>query len=85
MDIQSELIKTIELMINKAIDKNSGTQIVPSVVRDINVDGDAYLCHVNQNELWLKAGTNITPSVGKGVWICIPGGNISDAFVLAYR
>lgn len=85
MDIQSELIKTIEMMIDKKINKNSGSEMIPSVVRDINADGNRYLVHINQIQAWVKCGTDITPSVGKSVWVCIPNGNISDAFIIAYK
>lgn len=83
MDIQEEIIKTINVMIAKKLEKSNISTDVASVVQEIN--GNKYKVLVNGVKIWVKNGCNISLSVGTPVWVHIPNGNINDAFILAYK
>lgn len=83
MDIQSEIIKAIDIMIVKRLENLKISTDVASVVQDIK--GNKYKVAINGNEIWVKCGTNISVSKGSLVWIHIPNGNIKDAFILAIK
>ena len=83
MDIQNEIIRTIELMVDKIFEKKKVCRTIPSVIQE--VDGDLYKVRINGGDFWLKSGTNLTLAKGKAVWVHIPDSNITNAFIIAYR
>lgn len=83
MDIQEEIIKSIELIVQKTVDRSNTSCDIPSVVKEIS--GNKYRVSVNGSDMWVKCGTNLTLSVGTTVWVHIPNGNIRKGFILAYR
>lgn len=83
MDIQGEIIKTIDIMIAKRLEKSQISTDVASVVQEIS--GTKYKVTINGTKSWVKCGTNLSLNIGTPVWVHIPNGNINDAFILAYR
>lgn len=83
MDIQKEIITTINLLIEKSLSKLAISKDIPSVVTDI--DGDNYIVNINGGKQRLKCGTNITLRKGSTVWVHVPNGDISKAFIIATR
>ena len=83
MDIQKEIINTIDLLIEKRLSKLTMSRDIPSVVTDI--DGDKYIVNINGGKQKLKCGTNLTLSKGSTVWVHIPNGDFSKAFILSKR
>ena len=83
MDIQEELIRTINMMISKKFEKSKISTDVPSVIQEIS--GNKYRVIIKGTSYWIKCGTNLSLNVGSPVWVHIPGGKIDAAFILAYR
>ena len=83
MDIQKEIINTIDLLIEKRLSKLAISRDIPSVVTDI--DGDTYIVNINGGKQKIKCGTNITLTKGSPIWVHVPNGDFSKAFILAKR
>lgn len=83
MDIQKEIINTITLLIDKKLSNLAISRDIPSVVTDI--DGDTYIVNINGSKSRLKCGTDITLTKGSPIWVHVPNGDISKAFILAKR
>lgn len=84
MQFKEEIMKSIEIMVNKAIEKHTPSFDVTAVVLDIK--GDKYKVKIDGGEYWLKDGVNINPSVGMGVWVRIPNRrNMNGAYICAKR
>ena len=82
MDIQEELLKAIELIVDRKIIRSSPVQTVPSIVKDKR-DGK-YLVAINGGDYWVSNGTNITFNIGSTVWAHVPG-DLNNAFIMAKR
>lgn len=81
MDIKDEIIKTIELLIDKKI-KTSPSD-VPAVV--LGISRNKYKVSVNGIEYLVNDGVRLQPSIGTSVWLHCPNGNISKAYIAALR
>lgn len=81
MDIKNEIIKTIELLIDKKI-QSSPTDI-PTVI--LGVEKDKYRVKINGADYRVSDGILLHPTVGTKVWIHCPNGNISQAYIAAKR
>lgn len=80
MDIQSELLRTIELLVNQAVanlKNNDVTGIVTSI------DGRIYTVKIDGAEYKCKDGVGCSPTVGSCVWCRIPNGNWNDMYIAA--
>ena len=82
MDIKGEILKSIEIMVQKAIEKNQ-TLDIASVVTDIK--NNKYKVIINGSEYWVKDGVGINPSIGMPVWLRVPSGNYSLMYICAKR
>jgi hypothetical protein len=82
MDIQEELLKAIEIIVDRKIDNSSPVQTVTSVVKDKR-DGK-FLVAINGGDYWVNNGTNMTFNVGSLVWVHVPG-DLNNAFIIAKR
>lgn len=81
MDIKKEIIKTIEVLIDKKI---SSTPLdIPTVI--LGVRGDKYLVNVDGANYYVKDGVNINPKIGSAVWLHCPNGKIGAAYICAKR
>ena len=81
MDIQSEIIKAIEVMIQKKV--SPALMDIPTVV--IGVEGDTYKVNIDGIDYNVKDGVNISPTVGTKVWVHLPNGKINQAYIAAKR
>lgn len=82
MNIQEEILKSIELMLQKALEKHQ-TSDVASVVTEIK--NNKYKVTINGADYWVKDGVGIKPAVGTLVWIHVPNGQIGNAYISARR
>lgn len=71
MNIQKEIIQTIETLVKKEIQKQSQSRDVVSVVTGIK--GDKYKVTIDGAEYWLKDGIGLNLAVGTQVWVRIVG------------
>lgn len=83
MSVQDELINTIETIVRKAADNLNRTRDVMSVVTGFN--SGLYEVIIDGQKCWVKDGINISPNTGTNVWVRIPDGNISLAYIEALR
>lgn len=81
MDIQNEIIKTIEIMVAKRV--SSTPMDIPTVV--IGVEGDYYKVNIDGADYSVKDGINLNPTVGTKVWVHLPNGKINQAYIAAKR
>lgn len=98
MNIQREIIKTINVLADKAIrDRMSEISLdIAATIKEIKtetrLEGDTnitvpieYKVSIDGTDYWLKVGTGITPIVGQSVWVHIPNGKYTNAYILAYK
>ena len=83
MSIQDELLNTIETYVQKAINKQSPTRVIPSVVTGIN--SKKYKVNIDGKDYMIKDAVGINPTVGMGVWVMIPNVGIGQAFIVGKR
>ena len=83
MSIQDELLNTIETYVQKAINKQSPTRVIPSVVTGIN--SKKYKVNIDGNDYMIKDAVGINPTVGMGEWVMIPESGIGQAFIVGKR
>lgn len=81
MDIKNEIIRTIEVLIDKKISSNPTD--IPTVIRGVR--GDKYVVNVDGAEYLVKDGINLHPTVGMAVWLHCPNGKIGAAYIAAKR
>ncbi len=81
MDIKAELIKTIELLIDQRVPKTVSD--IPTIV--LGVKGNKYLVKIDGVERYVKDGVQLHPTIGTAVWLHLPNGKISDAYIAALR
>ena len=82
MDIQKEIIDSIDILIAKAVSKYQFLDI-PSVVTEVK--GNKYKVTINGIEKFVKDGVGVSPTIGQAVWVHLPNGNIKDAYICALR
>lgn len=83
MSIQDELFKSIEILTQKAIEKQNVNRTVASTVEAIK--GNTYKCNIDGAYYWLKNGIGIDLSNGTAVWVHIPNGKMNNAFIMGTR
>lgn len=84
MDIKSTLLETIQLMIDKSLER-SQPKLVLGMVRGIV--GDVYSVMINGQQYQLRDGVGCSPTVGGSVWVMCPNGskNMNDAFIISAK
>lgn len=82
MNIQEEILKSIETMVEKTILKFQNPDVA-SVVTGIH--NGKYQVSINGADYYVKDGVGISPGVGTAVWIHIPNGNLKNAYIAALR
>ena len=83
MSIKDELLNTIETYVQKAINKQSPTRVIPSVVT--GVENGKYKVNIDGNNYMIKDAVGINPTAGMGVWVMIPDMGIGQAFIVGKR
>lgn len=81
MDIKNEIIKTIELLIDKKLSSNPVD--IPTVV--LGVLKEKYRVNVNGVDYYVSDGIMLHPAIGTKVWLHCPNGKIADAYIAAKR
>lgn len=86
MDIQNEIIKTIDILINKKFEKTVIPKDVPTIVKSITKN-KKYVVIIDGAEHTVPCGVNIgNITVGMPVWVHLPDrSNPSTAFIIAKR
>lgn len=84
MSIQSEILKSIEIMVQEALRKYEKTEVAAVVEA---VSGDKYVVTIDGYQYEVKDGINLRPSVGTPVWVKLPNGtgNMTGAYIMARR
>ncbi len=83
MSIQDELFKSIEILVQKALEKHNISRTVASTVEAIS--GSKYKCNIDGAEFWLKNGSGASLSRGTAVWVHIPNNKMNNAFIMGRR
>lgn len=83
MSIQDELIRTIEMIVNRKIGNIAQSRDVATVVTGIS--NGKYKVTINGDDYWVKDGVNISPTIGMAVWVHVPNGKYTQAFIMAKR
>ena len=83
MSIQEELFKSIEILVEKYLEKRQISRTVPSTV--MGVSGDKYKCNIDGAEYMLKNGSGVTLTNGTAVWVHIPQNKVNNAFIMGTR
>lgn len=83
MSIQDELFKSIEILVEKYLEKQNISRTVSSVVE--SVENGKYKCNIDGKYYYLKCGTGVTLARGVSVWVHIPNGKIGNAFIVGTR
>lgn len=81
--VQSELIKTIETMLQKNSLILSQSRDAASVVTGISKD--KYEVEIDGTAFWVKNGIDISLHIGDSVWVHIPNGNKNEMFIMARK
>ena len=71
MSIQEEIIKTVEIIVQKYMTKLKISRDVVCVITDIS--GDKYKINIDGTNYWVKDGIGLNLTVGTQVWIRIVG------------
>ena len=84
MSVQDELLKSIQVMIDTAIDQRKFVEVA-SVVEEIR--GNKYVVTIDGGKYEVKDGINLKPEAGTPVWIKLPNGrgNMTGAYIMARR
>lgn len=85
MNIQREIIKTIDVIVQKRIEA-----IVGSISYDIattveEVVGGKCRVTISGTTYLLEVGTGISPVANDTVWVHVPNGKITNAFILGFK
>ena len=83
MSIQEELFKSIEILVEKYLEKQNISRTVASTVES-KADGK-YKCNIDGQYYYLKCGTGANLANGTAVWVHIPYGKIGNAFIVGTR
>ncbi len=84
MSIKEEILKAIDILVQKAIEKYEHNEIA-TVVEAVN--GNKYAVMIDGTRYEVKDGINLKPSVGTPVWVKLPygTGNMTGAYIMAKR
>ncbi len=81
MNVKQEIIRTIEILIDKKID--SSPTDIPTIV--LGQSGRKYKVQIDGVERLVPDGINLCPTAGTKVWLRCPNGKIQDAYIAAKR
>ena len=82
-NIQNELISAINVLIDKSLENYDSTTTKAGVVKSIS--NDRYQVMVNGTEYNVYDAVGCDPGIGSGVWIQVPNGKVTDAFITGLR
>lgn len=73
-DIQDEIIKTIEIMVNGVLKKKMKTSSRDVATVILENKDDKYRVNIDGHDYWLKDGIGLGLKVGMPVWIRVVNG-----------
>lgn len=79
-EIQDEILKSINIMINKRLKELKFNYYIEGKITTVNGDG-TYTVKINGEDETLSARSGLTLAVGEVVLICVPNGNTSFKFI----
>lgn len=82
MDVQGELLNTIQLLVNKAVANLQNNDVVGVVT---SVSGNTYTVKINGVEYSMKDGVGCKPTVGSVVWCRVPNGHWGSIYIEAIK
>lgn len=84
MTIKDEIIKTIEIMVNKEIKKIKADKTYPSIIA--SVENGKYVVTLNGSEHKVKCAIpNVELKSGQQVWVTVPCGDLKGMFISGVR
>ncbi len=83
MKLQDEILKTIEISIQKYKNTCIQSRDVSSIVTNIN--NDKFEVDIDGVKYWIKNGVDISLSTGDHVWVHVPNGNMNEMFIMARK
>lgn len=85
MDIQEEIIKSIDVIVRKYMERYQLVDVTGIVTGEKNEKTNKYQVTINGADYHLKDGVNINPTVGTAVWVHVPNGDMKNAYISARR
>ena len=85
MNIQKEIIKSIDIIVQKRIEAKVGSISYDVAATIEAVSSGKYQVTISGTTYLLQVGTSITPSVNDTVWVHVPNGKLTNAFILGYK
>lgn len=82
MGISEEILDAIKIAINKAIAQTQVSDISTVVTA---TDKNKYEVIIDGEKYKVSDGINLSPTVGTPVWVHIPNGDITKAYIAAKR
>ena len=84
MTIKDEIIKTIEIMVNKEIKKIKADKTYPSVIT--SVENGKYVISLNGSNYKIKCAIpNVELKTGQQIWVTVPCGDLKGMFICGVR
>ena len=84
LDIQEEIFKSIETIVQKVIEQSHLTQVVASVV--VDQKRDKYVVTINGTNYIVKDGIGFNDlHRSSPVWVTVPNGDYTKAYISAKR
>ena len=84
MTIKDEIIKTIEIMVNKEIKKIKADKTHLSIIT--SVENGKYVVTLNGSEHKVKCAIpNVELKTGQQVWVTVPCGDLKRMFISGVR
>lgn len=84
--VQDEILRTIDIFIQKRIEQLNLSREVPSVVQEYRKGDNRYRVMIDGVFYWVIDGVGISDlKVSSSVWVRIPNNNISDAYICGLR
>lgn len=86
MNVQREILRTIECIVDKAIENLNIPRDVPTLIKEQDLKGN-YLVTIDGADYWVKDGVGLgVLAPTDKVWVHIPySDNLSSAFIIAKR
>ena len=83
MDVQEEIFKTIEIIIDRYVDRLNLSHDEPGIV--LGTSNDKYIVSLKGGQYTVKDGVNVHPSANTPVWVRIPNNDYNQAYICALK
>lgn len=82
MNIQDEILKSIDLIVQKALEKYKDNDVIGMVTA---VNGDVCTVSINGASYNVKNGIGINLTPGNQVWLRIPNNNYKNMYIASKK